>query len=216
MDATQRNGGTAGIVAAVLLALLFVLILSTGLDPQAMRDPARALPAFTKQQSLWAFVGIAGALASLAGTIFIIGLFGRLRDRAPTRASAMLYFGVIGLGGHALGALTHWQGGLQLANYAAKDQVAANHAWVALAATIGGINALGSTFTGASLIAAAWAVIAAGGLNPTVGWVAAIAGVLEILGVLATHPLVMLGGFVFVIIWLAWAGSELRRPPGRR
>lgn len=165
-----------------------------------------------KQHTLWALIGIVGALAAVVGTVFVIGLFDRLRDRAPTRASAVLYFGVIGLGGHALGALTRWQGGLQLADYAAKDQVAANHAWVALSATIGGITALGNVFTGASLLAAAWAVIATGGLSPTAGWVAAIAGVLSILGVFATSPVVMLGGFVFAIVWLAWAGSELRRP----
>jgi len=32
MDRVQRNGGTAGIITGVLLALLFVMIFSLGMD----------------------------------------------------------------------------------------------------------------------------------------------------------------------------------------
>jgi hypothetical protein len=45
-----------------------------------------------------------------------------------------------------------------------------------------------------------------------VGWVAVIAGVLSIVGIFVMAQAVMLVTIIFVIIWLAWAGLELRRP----
>ncbi len=213
MDAIQRNGGTAGLVTAALLVLLLILIMSTGLDPQAAADPARALSVIAQKRGLWEFTGIVGALSAAFGIVFTIGLFDRLKGRAPTRASAMLYFVIVGLGGYALSSLMQWVGGIQLADYAAKDQVAASHAWIALRAAIGGFNALGDAFAGASLLIAGWVVITTGGLNPTVGWVGVIAGILSVAGTFAPTSLsLFLGSIVFVIIWLAWAGSELRKP----
>ncbi len=213
MDRTQRNGGTAGLVTAVLLALLFVLILSIGLDPQAAGDPTKALPVISQKSTLWALTGMVGALAAAVATVFATGFFRRLRERAPTRAYASLILAVVGLGGHALAALVQWQGGAQLADYATKDQVAASHAWVALNAAIGGINAFASVFTGGSLLVAGWAIIDTGSLTRTVGWVGVIAGVLSVWSLFATtSPAVFLGSLVFAIVWLGWAGSELRRP----
>ncbi len=102
---------------------------------------------------------------------------------------------------------------MRIADYATKDQVTASHAWVVLNVAIGGINAPGGAFTGASLLVAGWAIIDTGGLNRTVGWVGVIAGVLSVWSLFATtSPAVFLGSLVFAIVWLAWAGSELRRP----
>jgi hypothetical protein len=211
MDATQRNGGTAGLVSAALLALLFILFASSGLDPQTIADPTKALPVLAQKGGLIGGVGIVATLTSAVAIVFVVGLYNRLRDRAPTRASTLLYLAVLGLGGHALGALMLWQGGVHLADYAAADQVAASHAWVALTSAIGGINAFGDAFTGASLLISGWAVIDTGAVNRTAGWAAVIAGLLGILGIFAKAPIVMPVTIVFVIIWLAWAGSELRR-----
>ena len=212
MDATQRNGGTAGLVSAALLVLLFILFPVTQLDPQTMADPAKALPLVGEKRGLVAGIGIIGTLASAVATVFLIGLFGRLRDRAPTRASTLLYLGLLGLGAHALGAMVLWQGGVGLADHFATDQVAASHAWVALAATIGGIQAFGNAFTGGSLLIAGWAVTETGSLNQMVGWAALIAGVLSILAIFVMAQGVLLASFIFTIIWLAWAGIELRKP----
>jgi MFS family permease len=212
MDPTQRNGGTAGLVSAALLVLLFILFPATGLDPQTMADPEKALPLLGQKRALFAGLGIIGTLAAAVATVFLIGLFGRLRDRAPTRASTLLYLGLLGLGGHALGAMMLWQGGVGLADHAAMDQVGASHAWVALTSTISGIRAFGDAFTGGSLLIAGWAVTETGSLNRTVGWVAVIAGVLSIVGIFVMAQAVMLVTIIFVIIWLAWAGLELRRP----
>lgn len=217
MDTTQRNGGTAGIVAAVLLVLFVLLMMSTGLDPQAAADPAKALPVIAQKHGLWVFTGIVGTLSAALGVMFTVGLSNRLKGQAPTRAAAILYFVIIGLGGYALSSLMQWVGGIQLAQYAGKDQVAASHAWLALHAAIGGANALGNAFVGAGLLIAGWAVIATALLNSTVGWVGVIAGLLSLVGIFAPTSLgVFLGSIVFVIVWLAWAGSELRKPQQQR
>ena len=211
MDAMQRNGGTAGLVSAALLVLLFILFLPAGLDPQTAADPAKALPLITAKRGVFAGVGIVATLAAAVATVFAIGLSGRLRDRAPTRASTYLYLAILGLGGHALGAVTLWQGGGHLADYTATDQVGASHAWVALSAMISGINTFGDAFTGGSFLIGAWAIIDTGAVNRTAGWVGLLAGVLIILGIFAKAPVVMLASIILVIIWLVWVGSELRR-----
>jgi len=44
MVRVQQNGGTAGFITAICLALLFILFASSGLDMQTAQDPAKALP----------------------------------------------------------------------------------------------------------------------------------------------------------------------------
>lgn len=212
MEKLQRNAGTAGIVAAVLLALGFILFLSTGLDPQTASDPAKALPQIEKLGSRWAITGIAFVLATGFAALFLAGLFSRLREKAPTRAAATLYFGLIGLTGHALQGMTQWLGGNQLAAYAAQDKVAASHAWVALNAASQGLNGLGNAFAGASLMIAGWAVIATGVFPSVLGWVAVVAGVLAVLGIFSpTSAFLFFASIILIVVWLAWAGNELRR-----
>jgi len=155
--------------------------------------------------------GVIGALVAAFAIVFTIGLSNRLREQAPTRASALLYFVIVGLGGYALSSLLQWIGGSQLVDYAAKDQVGAGHAWVALYAVAVGADALGNAFVGAALLVAGWAVISTAALNPIAGWVAVIAGVLSVVSVFATTSFpVFIGTIVFDVIWLAWAGFELR------
>ncbi|HYM90691.1 MAG TPA: hypothetical protein VEW91_03525, partial [bacterium] len=103
MDRVQTNGGMAGQVAAVLLALLLILFMSSGLDPQAASDPAKAIPILAEKHGLFVMLGILAALTSGFGLVFTIGLFSRLREPAPTRASTALGLAVVGLAGHALG-----------------------------------------------------------------------------------------------------------------
>lgn len=171
MDRVQRNAGTAGLITAILLAAIFILAISSGLDPQAGADPAKAIPLFAQKPTVFGALGVSGALAGGFGLIFTVGLFLRLRDRAPTRAFAALGFAVVGLSAHSLGAVLDWRGGQFLVEVAAKDQVAANHAWIALSATMQGINGIGNAFTGASILLAGWAVAATGAMSPSLGWV---------------------------------------------
>lgn len=235
MDTTQRNGSTAGLVAAAFLALLLILTMftplgsyridrdlhfgvpntfDTGLHPQRATTPSVVLHAIARKQDRWATTAIVGALVAAFSMVFVVGLFSRLRGQAPSRASAMLCFAVVGLGAYALSFLMQWRGGIQLAEYfSTQSEVPAITAWLAFRAVVSGLNALGAAFAGTSLFIAGWTVIATNLLNPIAGWVAVIAGILSIVGLFAPNSLgVFLGNIVFAIIWLAWAGSELRKP----
>lgn len=213
MDTTQQNGGTAGLVAALFLALLLVLAMSTGLDPQHAATPSDTLRAIARKPTLWSATGIIGAAVAAFGIMFAVGLSNRLRSQAPTSASAMLYFAVVGLGAYALFSLMQWRGGIQLANYfSTQSEDAAVYAWLAFRAVISGLRALGAAFAGASMIIGGWAVISTNLLNPIAGWAGVIAGLLSIVGLFAPNSSgLFLGSIVFAIIWLAWAGVGLRR-----
>jgi|GEM_PF-2567637 len=213
MNHIQHNGGTAGFITAICLALLFILFASSGMDMQAMQDPAKALPALGQKSGTFAAIGVLGFLAAGFGLIYTFGIWARLREKSPTRALASLGLAFVGLTTHALGAGLLWQGGAMLAALSPKDQMAAAHSWAALGAVNMGLMATGNAFTGASALVAGWAIIDTGVMNAALGWVAVIAGVLEILQVFSSQMALMGLGFLFVIIWLAWGGSQLRRTP---
>ena len=211
MERVVRNGGTAGLVAAVLLALAFIIYMSTGLDPGAMADPAMALPAVAQQSGKWMAAGIIFALAVGFSVVFAVGLATRLRDPAPTRARAFLFLTLLGLGGYAIDSLMAWQGALYIATMV-KDQVAASHAWHAVRALSLTFDALGGGFTGGGQIVVGWAIIATGALGSTLGWLSVVTGVVNIVALFGrmVAPL-FFGSIVLTIVWLAWTGSALRR-----
>ncbi|HLA24262.1 MAG TPA: hypothetical protein VJ206_02615 [bacterium] len=208
MDRVRRNGGTFGLVAAVIFAVLFLLVLTSGLTPGSLADPAKMLPR-AKAGGTWTLMGVAGVLGTIFSTLFTVGLFAHLREKAPTRAYAVLVFGVVGSAGYMLGSLAQWIGGAQVAGTA--DQVAASHAWVALAAVVASFNAMGSALIGAALLVAGWAITGTRALSNVVGWVAVGTGVLTVLSVFTPNAVVFLLSFLLVIVWLAWAGYEMRR-----
>ncbi len=211
MDRHQRNAGTAGIVAAVLLLVLFLLIASTGVKLMGPGDPAQTLAAFTQKAGWWMPIGLVGALTSAVVAIFLAGLSSRLHDKAPTRSRAVLYFGLIGLSAHALGSLILWLGGATLTAFAAKDSTAALPAWIAMSSVLAGLNGAGNGFSGASAAVAGWAIIQTGVMKTVIGWVALAAGVINVLGVFVPAAMpVQLLSFLLAIVWLAWGGSALR------
>ena len=211
MEHIQRNGGTAGFITAICLVLLFILFASSGLDPQAMQDPAKALPALGQNSGRFASIGVLAFLASGFGLVFTFGIWARLRDKAPTRAVATLGLAFVGLTAHAAGAALLWQGGGMVAAVSSRDQTAAAHAWTALAAVNQGMMALGNAFTGAAVLVAGWAIVATGAMTAGLGWIAVVAGILSMLQVLSSQMALMGLGFLFTIIWLAWGGAQLRR-----
>lgn len=209
MDSLQRNAGNFGIVAAALIAILFILFLTSGLDYQAINDPAKALPVIAQHRTRWMLTGVVGVLVVGFALVFTAGLYRRLRDKAPTRAFAVLLFSVLGSAGFALTSLTQWLGGAQLARTA--DQVAANHAYVALAAVNQGLMGLGNAFVGAALAVAGWAVMATQIMGTALGWLGIIAGLVTALLVFWPQSTGLnFASFILVIIWLAWAGRQLR------
>ena len=88
----QRNGGTAGLVAAVFLAVLLIVIMSTRLDPLHAIYPPEALRMIARFPDLWGVIGIVGAVVAALSMVFAVGLFSRLRGHALTRASALTGF----------------------------------------------------------------------------------------------------------------------------
>lgn len=209
MDRVRQNGGTFGIIAAVVLAVLFILVLTSGFTPNVAADPAQALSFITASTGRWTLTGLLGVLGSLFAVVFVAGLYRVLRDKAPTRAYAVLLFGVLGSGGYALSSLAQWLGGAQVAGTA--DQVAAAHAWVAVNAVATSMGGFGNAFVGASLLTAGWAVTSTRALSSAVGWLAYLAGIVTVLGLFTANAVVFLGSFALIIIWLAWAGYEMRR-----
>jgi hypothetical protein len=211
MERLQHNGGTAGLVAAALLALGFILFMTTGLDPQSAMNPEKALPFIAQQGGRWAMANIAFALTAALSVLFVAGLASRLREKAPTRSAALLYFAIIGLASYALTSLVQWHGGGQVARYMAADQVAANHAWVAVAAVARGLDSLGNGFVGAAEVITGWAITATGVLPAGVGWLALATGVVTFLQLFIGAPWLFFVGIILTVLWLAWTGNELRR-----
>lgn len=212
MDRLQRNGGTAGIVTAILGAVAFILFMTSGLDPAALGDPAKVLPFISQQGGRWVMTSIALLLVNAVALLFLAGLVARLQEKAPTRATAALYIVVIGLAGHALSAMLYWQGGVRLAAEAARDQVAAGHAWIAVATAASAFDTLGNAFVGAGVAIAGWAIVETRVLSSGVGWLGIVAGVVTLVQIFAPAAVVLLlASVVLLIIWLAWTGNELRR-----
>src|SRR3970040_1266501 len=180
MERVQRNGGTAGIVAGVLLIVLFFLFMSRRITNAQFADPGFMVPLLSKNPGSFMGVVIVGALVAGFAVVFSIGLVYRLREKEPTRALASLYLAVLGLGAHAADSMVDWIGTRAWGLAAAKDGVAAGHAYVAVSAVALSLNAMANAFTGAALLVAAWAIITTGALRPLLGWVAVVAGVLNL------------------------------------
>jgi len=211
MDRVQKNGGTAGLVTAVLLALLFVLFFSLGQDIMTPGDPAKSLAAVTQKWSLFNLTAFVGLLAAGFAVLFVTGLATKLRDGAPTRARAVLYITTIGLASYAIGSTVLMLGGRQIVDFAAKDPAGGAVAWASFSAVHVGLEGLGSTFTGVGAILAGWAILSTKVLPAGAAWVGIVSGALGVLGLFVTGmPLVMMGGFLLTIVWIGWAGSALR------
>lgn len=208
MDRVRQNGGTFGILSAVVLAVLFILVLTSGFQ-NVVNDPPQALAWISGNSGRWTLTGVLGTLGSLLAVVFVAGLYRAFREKAPTRAYAVLLFGVLGSGGYALASLAQWLGGAQVAG--TTDPVAAQHAWVAVNAIATGLNGMGNSFVGASLLTAGWVITGTRALSSGVGWLAYLAGIVALIGLFTAAPIIFLGSFALIIIFLAWAGYELRR-----
>jgi hypothetical protein len=206
MDRIQRNGGTAGVIAGILLALLFILFLMLGEDMMSP-DPSKSLALVTQKSGQFRAATLLGVLATGFAVPFTVGLATRMRDSAPTRSRAFLYLLLIGLVGHGVGSVVGWTGSQQIIRYAAGDQTGALHAWTALSAVTNSLDVFGNAFTGAATAVAGWAILSTKALGVGIGWLGVVAGALQVL-VLFT-PATFLPGFLLTILWLLWTGYSL-------
>lgn len=218
MTIGQRTAGTAGLITAFLFILL--LAASFGFDPKAFTDAEAALRMARERAALKAVVGVATTAAAASAILFFSGLGTMLASRAPTRGSAVRLFGAIGAAALALGTLNDWIGVGYLAGVAAKDQIAAQHGWVALMAVNAGAYSVAGFFIGAAVLATTWAVIGMRTLGRIVGWigvtaaVAIVAAVVAQAGVAPDSP--MLGAMYpisggLLLLWFSCTGMALRR-----
>lgn len=215
MTAVSRAAGSAGFAAAIL----FVILLGTtfSYDPGAYNDPVKALAFAQQAKTLRAIVGLAGVLSGIVLVVFFAGLGERLAVGAPVRGMVTLYFGIIGGAALALGSLVDWAGMSFLASF--KDQVAAQHAWVALFAFDAGIYGLTGVFMGIAVLAAGSAMIGTRVLSATAGWLGILGAAIIILGtilgaVLPTAEWVFvfyLAAGLLLLVWFGWTGLTLRR-----
>jgi hypothetical protein len=200
-----------GVLSGITLAVLFLLFMTAGITPETFADPAQALTRMTQDSGRFRAISILALLTTGLATIFIVGFAAKLRDKAPTRATAVLYFGILGLVGHGLGAMMFWTGVPLLVARAAADQTSAAHAWVALNAVSATVDGFGNFFVGLSILMAGWAITATGQMSSALGWFGVVAGVITALATcLPGVEMLMLGAFVFPIVWLLWAGNTLR------
>lgn len=213
MERLQRNGATAGFVAAILVALAVILGYNAPGFGATFRDPAAVLGFIAGNRWLWRAIRFIGILTSGFAVVFSIGIWSRLRERTPTRAAAGVAFALIGLAGYALSDWIRWSGGIAMASYATRDQAAAVSAWLAISFAARGATELGRSFLGTALVLVGWAIITTGAMRTAVGWVAVFTGVLTLLFVvpaLSIPEWVELAQAVLTIVLLVWAGSELR------
>src|SRR5437879_12475100 len=146
MKPRPRPAGTAGIMAGVLLAVLLILFMTSGMRPESMSGPGKMMAYAGQNAGRWRNMAFLGILTTIAAVFYFPGLAARLRDRTPSRATGVLYFGILGIGGHGLGAALQRVGDPLVAG--ASDAVAAPHAWVALNAVHAGLETFGSIGTG--------------------------------------------------------------------
>lgn len=207
----QQTAGTSGLIAGITLAIVFFLYITSGARMETFADPATALPFVTANAGRLRTISLLATITIAFAVFFTVGLAAKLRDKAPTRATGVLYFGILGLVGHGIAALMFWSGVPALAAHAARDQTAVNHAWVAFNAISGSLDGFGNVFIGLSILMAGWAIVATGGMSSAIGWFGVVAGVVTALATVApSNQLILMGSFVLPIIWLLWVGNTLR------
>lgn len=212
MGPRSQSAGTAGIVAGVTLAVIFILFLTSGITPATFMDPTQALQYVRAGGARLRSIAFFGAATVALATVFVAGLAARLQAKTPTRATATLYFGILGNAGHGIGSLAFWFGVPMFAAVAAQDAVAASHAWGAFTAITTGFDGFGNFGIGLSLLMAGWAIISEHALPAGLGWVGVLGGVATLaLLFWRNSQVAFLASLVLTVLFLVWAGSELRK-----
>lgn len=213
-----RIAGIAGITSGILLVGELTFFMISGWTPEVFADPAAAL-SFLEASGVHLRWAVAfGGLNLAALTIFFAGLAARLHARTPTRASATLYLGLIGIAGHALVPLALWVGIPALLELRALDSAAAQGSWGGFNILLDGAQAVGGLFLGLAMTAAGWAIASGGALSKGAGWAGLGAGAATLLGLLAPDTPVsglamaaFMPSLLLSIVFRIWAGVSLTR-----
>ncbi len=216
MKPLNKYAGFAGIVTGVALLLEFAFFMASGFTPSVAADPAQAIASIQSKEVLLriaTFFGFTGAIASVP---FIAGLAAILQAKAPSRATAVLYFGVLGSIGHDLVALSYYLGFPALVALAATNLPQATNSWGGVLAITDGFQGLGNLLLGLMLFLAGSAIVGKGELPKGLGWVGIVGGIAAILAVVTTStPLSGLAyaayipSIVLAIVFDNWAGVRL-------
>jgi len=211
MSPRRQTAGTMGIVAGIALLILTFLFFTSGATPATFNDPGNALSFMRENAGRLRLIAYLAIITVATAAVFVAGLASALQGRTPTRATATLYFGLGGLAGHTLGAFTILVAYPWLVATAARDQVSASHAYVALNGLTMAADGIGNFFIGLSTLLAGWAITATPGFGMALGWFGVVAGVVTGLAGLAPQVSALyLGSFILPIVWLIWAGYALR------
>jgi hypothetical protein len=208
-----KVAGAAGVLAGFALVGEFGFFMASGWSPEKFSDPAAALALLRDGGDALRVAGLLGMTGLALTALFVAGLAEKLRGPAPSRASATLYLGIVGITGHALVPLSLWLG---VPAFLALDQSSALASWGAFAALLDGAQGVGNLFVGLSVIAAGSAILARDDLPSLLGWVALTAGLATTLTVLAADTVVApLAGALFLpsllltVVFRIWAGGVL-------
>ncbi len=216
MKPLNKVAGFAGAATGTALLLEFVFFMASGFTPSAASDPMQAIALIQSREVLLriaTFFGFSGAIASV---LFIAGLAGNLQAKAPSRAAAVLYFGVLGSIGHDLVALSYYLGFPALTALAAVNLPEAINSWGGVLAITDGFQGLGNLLLGLMLFLAGLAIVDKGAFPKGLGWIGMVGGIAALLSVITTStPLSGLAyaayipSIVLAIVFDIWAGVRL-------
>ncbi|WP_433574738.1 hypothetical protein [Nocardia brasiliensis] len=213
----DRTAGVAGIMAGVGLLVEGALWTATRWTPDTFGAAAATMELFDNDGTLLRAATFVGAINLVCTVLLVAGLAGRLRTAgAGTAASATLYFGVLGIGGHALVPLGLWLGVPEFHDLAAEDTVAAQHAWNGFAVFLAAAGGTGALFLGLSILATGLGAIRTRALSLPLAYLSVATGALTILTVAtAATPIAAVGdsayfpSLMLATVFRTWTGWQL-------
>ena len=194
--------------------IMFFMV--SGYSLQSFNDPATVLMFLQDSRGYIRLAVLFGTAGVALRTIFVSGLAVSLRSSAPARATAVLYFGILGGTGHGLVALSFNLGIPMLVTLAAGDPAAATGVWGAFTMITSGFEGFGNFLPGLMLLMTGWVIVSHRVLPTSSGWVGLLAGIATLFRVYTTGtPLAALGfAAFFPSLYLAgvldiWVGIAL-------
>lgn len=190
--------------------------MASGFSPDKLADPAQAVHLIQDKEILLRIATFFGFTGAIVRALYLAGFAGTLRDKTPNRATAILYFGILGTIGHGMVALCFYLGFPTLIQLAGHFHEAAVHSWGAFQAITNGFLGLGNLLLGLTLLIAGSAIISKGAFPKGLGIVGIVGGTAAVISVIITatmfdslgYPLYMLS-ILLSITFDVWVGQQL-------